>query len=160
MGFQGLFRKFSRFRRKYDVREKALGIPIQLNFFDIMYINGKTLIDHPLLERRKALESCVESSVEDSKSISVAEQVITGDLELVEKIYREALKAGHEGVMVKNPNSVYSPGKRGKNWLRKPLMDTLDLVIVGAEWGFGRRANLIALIPLPVTTPILLASCR
>ena len=62
----------------------------------------------------------------------------------MEKIYREALKAGHEGVMVKNPNSVYSPGKRGKNWLKKkPLMETLDLVVVGAEWGFGRRVNLI-----------------
>ncbi|MCQ1536733.1 ATP-dependent DNA ligase [Methanosarcina sp. KYL-1] len=133
-----------RFRRKYDVEEKAAGIPIQLNLFDIMYLNGKTLIDLPLLERRKALESCVESSVEDSKSISVDEQVITGDLELVEKIYREALKAGHEGIMVKNPGSVYSPGKRGKNWLKKkPLMETLDLAVVGAEWGFGRRANLI-----------------
>jgi DNA ligase-1 len=109
-----------------------------------MYLNGRTLIDLPLLERRKELESCVESSVEDSKSICVDKQVITGDLELVEKVYKEALKAGHEGVMVKNPNSVYSPGKRGKNWLKKkPLMETLDLVVVGAEWGFGRRANLI-----------------
>jgi len=133
-----------RFRRKYDVGEKILGIPIQLNLFDIMYLNGRTLIDRHLLERRKVLESCVESSTEDSKSISVDKQVITGDLEVVEKIYREALKAGHEGVMVKNPNSVYSPGKRGKNWLKKkPLMETLDLVVVGAEWGFGRRANLI-----------------
>ncbi|MDW5551178.1 ATP-dependent DNA ligase [Methanosarcina sp.] len=133
-----------RFRRKYDVEEKALGIPIQLNLFDIMYLNGKTLIDLPLIERRKALESCVESSVEDSKSICVDKQVITGDLELIEKIYKEALEAGHEGVMVKNPNSFYSPGKRGKNWLKKkPLMETLDLVVVGAEWGFGRRANLI-----------------
>lgn len=133
-----------RFRRKYDVEEKAAGIPIQLNLFDIMYLNGKTLIDLPLLERRKALESCVESSVEDSKSISVDEQVLTGDLEVIEKIYKEALKAGHEGIMVKNPGSVYSPGKRGKNWLKKkPLMETLDLVIVGVEWGFGRRANLI-----------------
>jgi len=133
-----------RFRRKYDVGEKILGIPIQLNLFDIMYLNGRTLIDLNLRERRKVLESCVESSTEDSKSISVDKQVITGDLEVVEKIYREALKAGHEGVMVKNPNSVYSPGKRGKNWLKKkPLMETLDLVVVGAEWGFGRRVNLI-----------------
>jgi DNA ligase-1 len=133
-----------RFRRKYDVEEKILGIPIQLNLFDIMYLNGKTLIDLPLIERRKALESCVESSVEDSKSICVDKQMITGDLAVVEKIYREALNAGHEGLMIKNPTSAYSPGKRGKNWLKKkPLMDTLDLVIVGAEWGFGRRANLI-----------------
>lgn len=133
-----------RFRRKYNVEEKALGIPIQLNLFDIMYLNGKTLIDLPLIERRKALESCVESSTEDSKSICVSKQVITGDLKLIEQIYKEALKAGHEGLMVKNPHSVYSPGKRGKNWIKKkPLMETLDLVVVGAEWGFGRRANLI-----------------
>ena len=133
-----------RFRRKYDVGEKVLGIPIQLNLFDIMYLNGRTLIDLHLLERRRVLESCVENSTEDSKSISVDKQVITGDLEVVEKIYREALKAGHEGVMVKNPNSVYSPGKRGRNWLKKkPLMETLDLVVVGAEWGFGRRVSLI-----------------
>jgi DNA ligase 1 len=133
-----------RFRRKYDVEEKALGIPIQLNLFDIMYLNGKTLIDLPLIERRIALDSCIEASTEDSKSICVDKQVITGDLELIEQIYREALKAGHEGLMVKNPNSVYSPGKRGKNWLKKkPLMETLDLVVVGVEWGFGRRTNLI-----------------
>jgi len=133
-----------RFRRKYNVEEKALGIPIQLNLFDIMYLNGKTLIDLPLIERRKALESCVESSTEDSKSICVSKQVITGDLKLIEQIYKEALKAGHEGLMVKNPHSVYSPGKRGKKWIKKkPLMETLDLVVVGAEWGFGRRANLI-----------------
>ena len=126
------------------MEEKALGIPIQLNLFDIMYLNGKTLIDLPLIERRKALESCVESSTEDSKSICVSKQVITGDLKLIEQIYKEALKAGHEGLMVKNPHSVYSPGKRGKNWIKKkPLMETLDLVVVGAEWGFGRRANLI-----------------
>ncbi|RXA17796.1 ATP-dependent DNA ligase [Methanosarcina sp. MSH10X1] len=133
-----------RFRRKYDVEEKALGIPIQLNLFDIMYLDGKTLIDLPLIERRKALESCVERSTEDSKSICVDKQVITGDLDVIKQIYMEALEAGHEGLMVKNPNSFYSPGKRGKNWLKKkPLMETLDLVVVGAEWGFGRRANLI-----------------
>ena len=53
------------------------------------------------------------------------------------RFVERAEAAGHEGVMVKNPNSFYSPGKRGKNWLKKkPLMETLDLVVVGAEWGF------------------------
>ncbi|MDD2439097.1 MAG: ATP-dependent DNA ligase [Methanosarcinaceae archaeon] len=133
-----------RFRRKYGVEEKAASIPIQLNLFDIMYLNGRTLIDLPLLERRKALEACVESSVDNSHSIAVAEQVLTGDLELVNKVYQAALQAGHEGVMVKKPESFYSPGKRGKNWLKKkPLMETLDLAVVGAEWGFGRRATLL-----------------
>ncbi|MCK4811496.1 MAG: DNA ligase, partial [Methanosarcinales archaeon] len=59
-------------------------------------------------------------------------------------VYQAALDGGHEGIMLKNPDSAYSPGKRGKNWLKiKPIMETLDLVVVGADWGEGRRANLI-----------------
>ncbi len=74
----------------------------------------------------------------------VAKQTITDDTSLVELIYKDALAAGHEGVMLKNPQSLYTPGKRGKNWLKlKPVMDTLDLVVIGGEWGEGRRANLI-----------------
>jgi len=62
----------------------------------------------------------------------------------VEDIYRQALAAGHEGIILKNPASVYAPGKRGKNWLKiKPVMETLDLVIIGAKWGEGRRASLL-----------------
>ncbi|MCX9076165.1 MAG: DNA ligase, partial [Candidatus Methanoperedens sp.] len=62
----------------------------------------------------------------------------------IETIYKEALDAGHEGVMLKNPGSFYTPGKRGKNWLKlKPVMDTLDLAVIGGEWGEGRRASFI-----------------
>jgi DNA ligase-1 len=80
--------------------------------------------------------------------------VLTDDPEKVNEIYSAALAAGHEGVMIKNPNAPYSPGKRGKNWLKKkPIMETLDLVVVGAEWGYGRRANLIGSYALACFDP-------
>ncbi len=127
-----------RFRRKYDVELTAREIPLTLRLFDLVYLNGENLIDEPLTDRRAALVGCVENA----GSIKVDEQVLTADIEEVNRIYNEALEAGHEGIMIKNPNSPYSPGKRGKNWLKKkPVMETLDLVVIGAEWGYGRRAN-------------------
>ncbi len=134
MAFQEILR---RFRRKYDISATALEIPLYLNLFDILYLNGESLIDVPLLQRRKKLEEACDSSI-------LAKQVITGDTAVVEAIYKEALAAGHEGVMLKNPDSFYTPGKRGKNWLKlKPIMETLDLVVIGGDWGEGRRARLI-----------------
>lgn len=126
-----------RFRRKYDVSTTAIEIPLCLNLFDILYLNGDSLIDIPLIRRREKLEEVCDKSI-------VAKQVITDDTAVIENIYNEALAAGHEGVMLKNPGSSYSPGKRGKNWLKlKPVMETLDLVVIGGEWGEGRRTKFI-----------------
>lgn len=136
--FQDILR---RFRRKYDVEQMAKEIPFHLCLFDVLY-DGKSLIDLALVERRKFLEKCIRTK--HSSKIIVAPQLITGNLTVVERIYQEALSAGHEGVMIKNPKSAYTPGKRGKNWLKiKPVMETLDLVVTGAEWGEGRRSNFI-----------------
>ncbi|SES68401.1 DNA ligase-1 [Methanococcoides vulcani] len=139
-----------RFRRKYDVETTVREIPLILNLFDILYLNGEVLIDTPLTDRRTVLVDCVENT----SRIKVDIQVLTDDPEKVNEIYSEALAAGHEGVMLKNPNASYSPGKRGKNWLKKkPLMETLDLVVIGAEWGYGRRANLIGSYALACFDP-------
>ena len=124
-----------RFRRKYDVTVTAIEIPLSLNLFDLLYINGESLIDTELIDRRKKLGEICDNSI-------VARQTITDNVAQIEDIYKEALAAGHEGVMLKNPKSLYTPGKRGKNWLKlKPIMDTLDLVVVGGEWGEGRRTS-------------------
>nr|QNO41893.1 DNA ligase [Methanosarcinales archaeon ANME-2c ERB4] len=140
LAFQEIMR---RFRRKYKVSAMAEKVPLHLNLFDIMYLDGDALIDEPLHIRRKQLESVVRPH-DGSARISVAEQVVTNDPEVAHAVYQAALDAGHEGIMLKNPDSAYSPGKRGKNWLKiKPIMETLDLVVVGANWGEGRRANLI-----------------
>lgn len=129
-----------RFRRKYDVSAMVQKIPLYLNLFDIMYLDGVSLIDEGLHTRRERLDEIVESY----EHLEVTEQVLTDDPAIAHAVYQAALDAGHEGIMLKNPDSVYSPGKRGKNWLKvKPIMETLDLVVVGADWGEGRRANLI-----------------
>lgn len=134
MAFQEILR---RFRRKYDIKATALEIPLFLNLFDILYLNGESLIDTPLFERRKKLEKVCDKSI-------LASQTMTESAAQIELIYKEALAAGHEGVMLKNPMSLYTPGKRGKNWLKlKPIMDTLDLVVIGGEWGEGRRTSYI-----------------
>ncbi len=126
-----------RFRRMYNVEKLAAQIPLRLFLFDLLYLDGESLIDKPLSERRSLLEKIADSQL-------VAPQVITGKSEAVEEIYQDALAAGHEGIMIKNPESPYAPGKRGKNWLKiKPVMETLDLVVIGATWGEGRRANLL-----------------
>ncbi|WP_135612876.1 ATP-dependent DNA ligase [Methanococcoides sp. AM1] len=139
-----------RFRRKYDVETTVREIPLILNLFEILYLNGEVLIDMPLSDRRDVLVGCVENT----DRIKVDYQVLTDDVEKVNEIYSAALAAGHEGVMIKNPGAPYSPGKRGKNWLKKkPLMETLDLVVIGAEWGYGRRANLIGSYALACFDP-------
>ncbi len=134
LAFQEILR---RFRRKYEISATALEIPLYLNLFDVLYLNGESLIDMPLKHRREMLEDVCDKGI-------VARQAVTGDTSVVNSIYKDALAAGHEGVMLKNPGSFYMPGKRGKNWLKlKPIMETLDLVVIGGEWGEGRRANFI-----------------
>jgi DNA ligase-1 len=139
-----------RFRRKYDVEIMVSKIPLQLFLFDIMYINGMNLFNNNLVLRRQQLLECVTPSA----TLNVAEQAITSDVQVVNNIYMTALDAGHEGIMLKNPESLYSPGKRGKNWLKvKPLMETLDLVVIGGEWGEGRRAQMIGSYQLACIEP-------
>ncbi|ASJ10562.1 DNA ligase [Thermococcus sp. P6] len=129
-----------RFRRKYNIEEMIEKIPLELNLFDVLYVDGDTLIDLPFSERRKRLEEAVS----ESGRIKLARQLVTDDPGEAEAFYREALELGHEGLMAKRLDSVYEPGNRGKKWLKiKPTMEDLDLVIVGAEWGEGRRAHLL-----------------
>ncbi|WP_297468925.1 ATP-dependent DNA ligase [Thermococcus sp.] len=129
-----------RFRRKYNIEEMIEKIPLELNLFDILYVEGESLIDTPFRERRKRLEE----SVNESGKIKLAEQLVTKKVEEAEKFYKRALELGHEGLMAKRLDSIYEPGNRGKKWLKiKPTMENLDLVIIGAEWGEGRRAHLL-----------------
>lgn len=134
MAFQDILK---RFRRKYNVEKLAERIPLRLFLFDLIYQEGKSVTNLPLSERRGLLEKIAEPGI-------LADQVVSASAEKAEEIYRQALAAGHEGIILKNPASVYAPGKRGKNWLKiKPIMETLDLVVIGAKWGEGRRAGLL-----------------
>jgi DNA ligase-1 len=131
MPFQSVLR---RFRRRHDVAEARAEIKLVPHVFDILYLDGETLIDLPLSERRRKLEGVVH--------FFLAPQVVSTDQTVIGQTYQAALDAGHEGLMLKVPSSPYSPGQRGKNWIKiKPEVDTLDLAVIGAEWGEGKRAH-------------------
>lgn len=126
-----------RFRRKYDVEKHAKKTPLHLFLFDLIYLDGKSTVDLPLSRRRELLEGIADPSI-------LADQVVSDSSERAEEIYHQALEKGHEGLILKNPMSIYAPGKRGKNWLKiKPVMETLDLAVIGAKWGEGRRASFL-----------------
>jgi DNA ligase-1 len=132
MPFQSVLR---RFRRRHDVAGAQEAIGMVPNVFDILYLDGETLIDLPLADRRSRLESVVKQYL--------APQTVSADPAVITKTYDDALAAGHEGIMIKVRSSPYSPGQRGKNWIKiKPAVDTLDLAVIGAEWGEGKRAHL------------------
>ncbi|HEC95607.1 MAG TPA: ATP-dependent DNA ligase, partial [Euryarchaeota archaeon] len=128
-------------KRKYNIEEMAKRIPVVLHLFDIVYKNGKTLLNTSFEKRRKILESIVK---EDEKLV-LAKQIITDSEEEGNAFYKEALDKGNEGIMMKNLNAPYQPGSRVGYMIKlKPVLETLDLVIIGAEWGEGRRAHWLA----------------
>ena len=126
-----------RFRRKYDVERLREEVRVELRAFDCLHVDGTDLLDSPLVDRRDRLRDLL------GDTHAVEDAIRTADPDTAAAAERTALEAGHEGVMLKQPDSAYEPGKRGRNWLkRKPDVETLDLAVTGAEWGEGRRANL------------------
>jgi len=134
------FQKISqRIRRKYNIPEMAKQFPVELNVFDILYYNGENLISEDFKKRRQIIEKIVTNK---KRKIVVVKNLITSNEKEIEKFYKESLTAGNEGVMLKKLDSPYKPGSRVGHMVKlKPTMETLDLVIVGAEWGSGKRAR-------------------
>jgi len=131
-----------RVRRKYEIERLRLEVPLIMYLFDVLYYK-KPLIDTPFGERRKVLESIAK--IEPSK-FELSNQVIVTkeNIEDAQKLFESSIKAGHEGIMIKDPSAPYMPGIRGKKMLKlKAEPETLDLVVVGGTYGRGRRANLI-----------------
>ncbi|MBI2576211.1 ATP-dependent DNA ligase [Candidatus Woesearchaeota archaeon] len=128
-----------RIRRKYDIEQTAKDFPVEVNLFDILYFEGRTLLHTPFAERRRLLASLVDNI---PRKMVVVRQLVTEKEKEAEKFYKESLKAGNEGVMFKTLDAPYKPGARVGHMVKmKPVMETLDLVIVGAEWGEGKRAQ-------------------
>jgi len=134
------FQKISRrIKRKYNIDEVIEKIPVMTNIFDVLYLNGKVLIDTPFKERREILESIVRP---DEKSISLSKLTIADKEEDVERFFKESIAKGNEGVMIKNLKSTYVPGLRVGNMLKlKSVLESLDCIVTAAEWGTGRRAK-------------------
>ncbi|SDQ61325.1 ATP-dependent DNA ligase LigA [Natronobacterium texcoconense] len=141
-----------RFRRKHDVEKAREDVAVRPVFFDCLHADGEDLLEEPLTTRHERLEGVLtdgEDRPEDVDGLSLL--WLTDDPDEIESIDAEALESGHEGIMLKNPESTYSPGRRGKNWRkRKPDVETLDCVVTGAEWGEGRRATFLGTFELSV----------
>jgi DNA ligase-1 len=146
-----------RIKRKYDIERMVKEIPIQVNLFDIVYLNGRELFNRPLSERRKLLEETVEPV---PKKFQMARMIVTKDLKQARAFYEEALDARQEGLIVKNLDADYQPGRRVGYWLKvKPIMETLDLTITGALWGTGKRAGVLSSFILACRTDEGFADC-
>ena len=137
------FQELMHRRRKYDLERVVSEIPITLNFFDVLYFDGKNCLDLSYEERRKNLEEIV---IEDKFAKLVPMVTVTADSE-IEDFLENSINSGCEGLMLKSLEGQYRAGMRGSNWLklkreyRNELGDSLDLVVIGAFFGRGRRTG-------------------
>jgi DNA ligase-1 len=121
-----------RLGRKLDLDRMRAELPLQPFWFDLLYLDGQSLMDEPQARRFQALE-------ELSPPGTLVPHLVTADPERGAEFLREALERGHEGIMAKETGSAYAAGARGQSWLKIKKVHSLDLVILAAEWGNGRR---------------------
>jgi ATP-dependent DNA ligase I len=107
-------------------------VPLRSLFFDVLHVDGEDLLDEPLARRTEALDGLVPSEHR-------VPRVIAEDADAGQAAFHAALAAGHEGVVVKALDAPYAAGRRGAGWLKVKPVHTLDLVVLAAEWGHGRR---------------------
>ncbi len=128
-----------RIKRKYDIKKLSEKLPVEVNVFDVLFYNGKPELEKPFKERRKIIEKIIKSH---PYKLITSKYMETGEKKVVEEFYKKALKDNQEGIMMKNLDAPYKPGRRVGNMLKlKPDTSELDLVITGAEWGAGKRAG-------------------
>ncbi len=129
-----------RLRRQEDFEAAASKAPVSYFAFDLLLRDGKETVDLPLSERRRQLAKVVEGT-----DVRMAESTDVESEGEVERAFRRSRKLGYEGLVVKDPGSPYAMGKRGSGWVKlKEELDTLDVVIVAAEYGHGKRAGVIS----------------
>lgn len=120
--------------------------PLAAFYFDILSLDGSDLIDRPLRRRRQALGSVVPEG-------SRVRSIVTSDPLEAEEFYEKAIAGGYEGVVVKAPDQAYEAGRRGSGWLKVKPTHTLDLMILAAEWGSGRRKGWLSNLHLGALGP-------
>lgn len=141
--FQATMRRFG---RKLDVERMRRELPLTTLYFDCLYLDGESLIDAPARARASALESalCTETLVP---------RIVTSDPQRATAFLHDALTQGHEGVMAKSLEAPYEAGRRGSGWLKLKHVHTLDLVVLAAEWGSGRRRGWLSNLHLGARDP-------
>ena len=139
------FQKTIQRRRKHEVKENSEKTPLQFQVFDMLLVDGKSLISVPYIDRRKALDKVVVNG----GLLRVDESTATSDADVIKKLHEKYLKMGLEGVVVKRANGFYVSGRTGWNWVKMKeeegasgrLPDTLDCIVMGYFTGKGKRAQ-------------------
>lgn len=127
-------------RRDTDLFFVESDIPVAIQVFDLLQLDGRSLLKKPLIERRSLLERLPLAG-----TLAVAAVQTVRSADEIEQAFRAARHRGNEGLMAKDPTSLYSPGRRGLAWLKlKKEFATLDVVVVGAEYGHGRRSKVLS----------------
>ncbi|MGE5791498.1 MAG: ATP-dependent DNA ligase [Bacteroidota bacterium] len=135
-----------RFGRKLDVDRLRDELPLAVFFFDVLRRDGDDLVDRPARERFAALADVAPARI-------VIPRLLTGDVAAGEAFLADAFAAGHEGIMAKAPDAPYEAGRRGASWLKIKRAHTLDLVVLAAEWGSGRREGWLSNLHLGARDP-------
>jgi DNA ligase 1 len=140
------FQELMHRRRKYEINQAVENYPVSLNFFDILYIDGQDTTSLPYFKRRKIIENALHMDKREDK-IRIVPQTIVKKAEEIERFMALAIENGCEGLMLKQLSSTYRAGAREFAWIklkreyRSDIADTLDLVIIGALFGRGRRVG-------------------
>ena len=131
---------FKELQKRLRSKVVRIDIPIKFMVYDILYLDGEMLIDKSLMERKDML-----SSISFNKPFEVSDYKLTKDTNDIISMFNTSKEYGHEGLMLKDPKASYQLGKRGKYWLKlKHAKDTIDAIIVAAEYGHGKRARLLS----------------
>jgi DNA ligase-1 len=135
-----------RFGRRLNVEAVRAGLPIQAFFFDCLRLEEQSIADRPARERFAALTASLPAPLRIPR-------LITASAAAARAFYEQALAAGHEGVMAKSLEAAYQAGNRGASWLKIKRAHTLDLIVLAAEWGHGRRSGKLSNLHLGARDP-------
>jgi DNA ligase-1 len=135
-----------RFGRQLEVDALRRELPLSVFFFDCLWRDGAVLADHPARERFRALEASLPAAF-------VIPRLVTADRAEAARFFAEALRHRHEGLMAKTLEAPYEAGRRGASWLKIKRANTLDLVVLAAEWGHGRRRGRLSNLHLGARDP-------
>jgi DNA ligase-1 len=135
-----------RFGTRVSVDQLRKSVPLSVFFFDVLHVDGEDLIDRPASERFDVLDERVPERFR-------VPRIVANEPEEAEAFLDGALERGHEGVMVKALGAPYEAGRRGASWLKVKRAHTLDLVVLGAEWGHGRRQGWLSNLHLGARDP-------
>jgi DNA ligase-1 len=130
-----------------DVARQRADVPLTAFFFDLLHLDGTDLIDEPASDRYALLARITPADL-------LIPRLVTEDVAAAEAFFADAVGRGHEGVVIKSPSALYAAGRRGSEWIKVKPRHTLDLVVLAAEWGHGRRRGWLSNLHLGARDPV------